>query len=1155
MLSERRYLQFNFSSPKIFQSIVSFFYIRNRIAQITLTQNIFMKNLLRFITVLLAVCCCTGITAQNLVLNPSFEQTSACPQGISQFNLATNWAQGNSGADSCSTSDLYAGCVPQFGGSNSPNGLLGYQASRTGDHHAGIILAEGFLGCTLLGDNYREYIEGTLSSPLVAGQKYLVRFYVSLPEQIMGGSDDLGVYFSNSYYSHNACQGQLMPVTPQLNYCGPCLMDTVGWTEVRWIYTATGGETYLTIGNFKNDGNTTLCPLNCSGFTQNPYIYYYIDDVEVSPVGPNDCAFALTTLTTKAGCPNNDGTATITAAGCTTPFQYAWSTGGSNATITSQPAGNYTVTVTDNTNCSSTISAIISQYTSPVVQLSSINASCTANNGTVIANPVGTGPFSYQWNTNANTQVLNNLGAGTYSVTVTGAGACTATASATITASAGSLQLTGSSTPASCGNNNGTATVTASGGSGPYTYLWSNSQTTQTISNLAPGNYLVTVTPNTTATNTAFYSEDFTSGQGGWTFADGPGTNGAQPNQWVVNSDADCTCSSGNYLHVTCNPSGFTCLGSQGSCTYFPGIPIPNPLIGDPTTDKMAISPAISTVGKTNMVLSFKYIAGGDPNIDYGQVRFSADGGSSWTNMPTQYSSANPTCSSASISIPNNFENIANFKIAFRWINNNDGNGDDPGWAIDSIRIFENSAGSCPSTTSVTVTGSNTLSLNATSTSANCGQNNGTASVAVSGTGNFTYTWSNGGNAATISNLAGGTYTVTVNAGGNCSATASTTVSATTGLSITTNTNNATCGNNNGSAVVNVSGTGNYTYSWSNGANTSAISNLAAGTYNVTVSQTGCSATASAVVVASAGLTANFSVTQPSCGQNNGILNCTVINGATQPVSTSWSLAGTTISTNTQISNLGSGTYTFHATDATNCSLDTSFTLSSNGTSNPVITSNHGTICASDSAQICAPAGYVSYLWNTGATGQCITAKQAGNYYVTVTDAGNCTASSNHLALNVYPQPPVSISVNGDSLLAYNSVTYQWYLNGQPIAGATNPLWIATQSGSYTVVVSDANGCTAQSLPVLINVTGIKEIAEAQVNIYPNPLQEGNWNLEVNAPLLGSKIEVFDAEGRLVYRNEIVNQKSEIIMNAARGVYMLRISSSNNTISRKLIKL
>ncbi len=1118
-----------------------------------------MKRILLSLVLFLFIStsCLFNLSAQNLVLNPSFENTTACPQGISQFNLAVDWAQGNSGADSCTTSDLYAGCTPSIGGSNSPNGLLGYQASRTGTHHAGFIAGDGFpgLGCALF-DNYREYIEGHTSSPLVAGQKYLVRFYVSLAEGGMAGTDDIGLYFSNSYYSHNACGNQIMPVTPQLNYCGPALMDTLNWTEVRWIYTATGGESYFTIGNFKSNANTSVTPLNCNSF--NPYLYYYIDDVEISPVpqGTVECAFSLVTTTTKAGCANNNGIATVEVQGCTSPFNYTWSNGSHASTLNGLSAATYTVTVSDNTACSSTIAATVGIYTPPTLQMNTINSSCTSNTGTVIANVlVGTGPYTYQWNNSASTQVINNLGAGTYNVTVTGAGVCSASASASITASLGNLTLNGSATSATCGNINGTATVGVTGGAGPFNFLWSNAQTTQSISNLAPGTYTVTVAPSTTVVNTPFFTEYFTGGVGGWTFADGPGTNGAQPNQWVVNNNTDCDCHAGNYLHITCNSASFTCFGNAGACTYFTGSPIPNPLFGDPTADKLAISPIISTVGKTNMVLKFKYQVGGDAGNDYGQLRFSNNGGTTWTDMPALYTDST-ICTQATVNVPNNFENIANFRIAFRWINNQDGNGNDPGFAIDSIQLLENSSASCPSITSVTVAGSSALTLNATSTSANCGQNNGTATVTVNGTGNYTYLWNNSGNTASVSNLPGGTYTVTVSEGVNCSSSASVTILSTAGLNVSASATNATCGNNNGTAAVTVNGTGTYSYAWSNSGNTASINNLAAGSYNVTVTQSGCSATASAVVVASAGLSASFIVTQPSCGQANGSLNCSNIVGGAQPLNTTWSLNSTVISTNPQIGNLGSGTYVFHAADANACSLDTIFVLNSTGVNSATITANQTTMCASDSAIICAPAGYASYLWNTGGTGLCITATHAGNYYVTVTDNGNCTASSNHLAINVYPLPAVSISVNGDTMTAFNATSYQWYLNGTTILNATSNVYVATQTGNYTVAVSDANGCVAFSNPVNISTVGIHELVEGQgMKVYPNPLDAGFWTLECGANMVGGNAEIFDDNGRLVYQSKIQSIKSAIEFNAARGIYFLRLFSAEHTATLKLIKL
>ncbi|MBL0052310.1 MAG: hypothetical protein IPP29_12760 [Bacteroidetes bacterium] len=121
---------------------------------------------------------------KNLVLNPSFETLRLARLGLSEFTNAQNWDDANSGADSTSISpDLYAACSWEIGGVNSPAALLGYQPSRTGFAHAGIINYEAvsLFGCVqLFSDNYREYIRGELSSPLQAGTQYDVSFYVNL---------------------------------------------------------------------------------------------------------------------------------------------------------------------------------------------------------------------------------------------------------------------------------------------------------------------------------------------------------------------------------------------------------------------------------------------------------------------------------------------------------------------------------------------------------------------------------------------------------------------------------------------------------------------------------------------------------------------------------------------------------------------------------------------------------------------------------------------------------------------------------------------------------------------------------------------------------------------------------------------------------------
>ena len=221
----------------------------------------------------------------------------------------------------------------------------------------------------------------------------------------------------------------------------------------------------------------------------------------------------------------------------------------------------------------------------------------------------------------------------------------------------------------------------------------------------------------------------------------------------------------------------------------------------------------------------------------------------------------------------------------------------------------------------------------------------------------------------------------------------------------------------------------------------------------------------------------------------------------------------------------------------------------------PVITSQTDSICPTDSSQICAPPGFSSYTWNnnTGA-GTCIQAKQAGNYYVTVTDNSGCTAESNHISITVFSSPPVSISRSGDTLSVYNSSNVQWYLNNNAITGATQSTYIARTSGSYTVSVTDTNGCTSFSSPVIY--TGIDNISVDEIiSIYPNPLSVGGWQLVVGNNLIGSQVDVLDDNGRIVYKSEIRNPHSEINAQLPGGVYLLRITSGNAVVVRKLVKL
>jgi hypothetical protein len=218
------------------------------------------------------------------------------------------------------------------------------------------------------------------------------------------------------------------------------------------------------------------------------------------------------------------------------------------------------------------------------------------------------------------------------------------------------------------------------------------------------------------------------------------------------------------------------------------------------------------------------------------------------------------------------------------------------------------------------------------------------------------------------------------------------------------------------------------------------------------------------------------------------------------------------------------------------------------------ITAGSNLICPGDTTQVCAPAGYISYNWNTGNTTACINTTSAGNYYVTIGDTGNCNITSNHLSISNYPPTTVSTNVTGDTLKGFNATSYQWFLNDTVITGATDSIYIAKTGGSYTLQITDSNGCIENSNPIVI--TGINnEPSENNIAVFPNPTSTG-WQLNVSGEWIGSAAEIFDATGRSVFKSTIASQHSMIeITGIANGVYELRLAQQGYTTVKKLIKM
>nr|MBA3705352.1 gliding motility-associated C-terminal domain-containing protein [Bacteroidota bacterium] len=403
----------------------------------------------------------------------------------------------------------------------------------------------------------------------------------------------------------------------------------------------------------------------------------------------------------------------------------------------------------------------------------------------------------------------------------------------------------------------------------------------------------------------------------------------------------------------------------------------------------------------------------------------------------------------------------------------------------------------------VTCTGSSTGSLTVTQTG---------------GTAPYSYSWTPaGGNSSTATGLGGGTYTVTITDAYGCIKTTSATVATSTALltpSISSNVPVTCTGSSTGSlTATQTGGTAPYSYSWAPaGGNTSTATGLGGGTYTVTITDAyGCIKTTSATVATSTALltpTISSNVPVDCTGNFTGSLTASQT-GGTAPYSYSWVPVGGNTSTATGLSG---GTYTVTITDAYGCIKTTSAkVLESPEILTPFISSTQHINCFGNStgsltaSQTGGTASY-TYLWApSGSTNDTISGLGVGTYTVTITDLYGCVKTTT----GAITQPSAALSVvsgttkascsgsNGTaSVTAFGGTpgfTYKWSNGGQTksITGLS--------AGSYTVIVTDTNGCTRNAVAIITDLPGPTAGVSSQTNITCNGLKNGSATTSVTS--------------------------------------------------------
>ena len=216
--------------------------------------------------------------SQNLVLNPSFEDTISCTGTYAMPCKYWYWATYGSPDYFSEQPDF--NCVVQ-----APQSTVGYQYARTGIAYVGLAT---FASAPFF--NYREYVGGILSDTLKQGHQYCISFYVSLADLSKYAVDGVGLYLSVDSAVDYSIDTNL-PFVPQIeNSSGNIIYDTINWMQISGTYIAFGGEKYFTIGNFKDDINTTIDAVlqGAIGVLQGTFLF--IDDVSVIEI---DCTVGI----------------------------------------------------------------------------------------------------------------------------------------------------------------------------------------------------------------------------------------------------------------------------------------------------------------------------------------------------------------------------------------------------------------------------------------------------------------------------------------------------------------------------------------------------------------------------------------------------------------------------------------------------------------------------------------------------------------------------------------------------------------------------------------------------------------------------------------------------------------------------------------------
>lgn len=825
----------------------------------------------------------------------------------------------------------------------------------------------------------------------------------------------------------------------------------------------------------------------------------------------------------------SDGSSTVTVSGGTPPYTYLWDNGQTGPTSTGLDAGSHSVIVSDSFKC---IAAMLTEVLEPnrlrIDTLFSTSVQCAGqSNGMaevfVVAGS-GTPSYRYDWGNGQLSSKALNLPGGTYTVTVSDWHDCTATAVAVVNEPQPLLANAINIRPEICaGDCKGEASIQVSGGTSPYDFTWDTPSIppgTSMPKNLCPGQYGVTVkdfrgcTRQEKLSILAATPLDFrfdriapscAGRSDGSILSDITGGTAPYRYRW------DTGDTTANLTDIPCGKYVLTLTDAAG-CTRVSTVEV---LCPPPVQVLTIVAKAVRCFGGSDGTLEVQ-AKGGTGALNY-----------LWSDPLAQ---TNPLAE---------------------------------GLSAGQYTVTVSDANGCSTTATMTVMQPEALIVNTSSTSVSCyGGSDGTATAAATGgTLGKNFSWEGGKTGPQISGLAAGTYTVTATDAAGCTASASVSIGQPVdSIRASIQQVRKACFHQKNGAVLATATGGNggpFSFAWGTGESGPSLAGLPKMLLQLTVTDSkGCSDTLHFPSGEYDSVVVNAVPVRPTCfGYADGKALVNFISGGVATGDTgryelfdyTWSHPGAPNSV--LLLNVPAGTYSVTATDSLGCSgtfirvieEQDGMNIQMGKTDISCFGKNDGV------AKVLSAVGQqpiVSYRWANGLDDTTNPNLPPGTYTVTLTDTKGCKQTD---TVTIVEPMPIRIAFESSALLCSNDQTAQasaLISGGVPnyallwSNGATEANLANLGAGTYTLSVTDKNGCTTQGSVEIARPDSLSATAEA---LDPRCFGENS-----------GRIRLLAAGGQQPYRYRINGSDfkgSSVFTGLTAGAYTLQVSDKRGCVT------